>query len=78
MSTNLSLATGGFPRAIRFVLVNDRIPRTDEHCALCGGPFEKGFVRDLQTRLTFCDTQCRAGWPHKTTAVLKNRGRKAS
>jgi hypothetical protein len=78
MTTNLTFATGGAPRGIRFVLVNHRIPRMDEDCALCGGPFEKGYVRDPQTRLIFCDTQCLAGWPHTTTAVSKNRGRKAS
>jgi hypothetical protein len=40
-SENLSpfgtFATGGFPQGIRFVLVNNRVPRTDERCALCGG-----------------------------------------
>jgi hypothetical protein len=78
MSTNLTFATGGFPQGIRFVLVNNRIPRTDERCALCGGFIEKGYVRDSKTRLIYCDTQCFAGWAHITTAVSKNRGRKAS
>jgi hypothetical protein len=78
MSTNLTFGTGRFPRGIRFVLINERIPRTDEHCALCGGLFEKGYVRDPQTQLIFCDTQCFAGWAHITTPVSKNRGRKAS
>jgi hypothetical protein len=73
-----TFATGGFPQGIRFVLVNNRIPRTDEHCALCGGLIEKGYVRDSQTRLIYCDTQCFAGWTHITTPVSKNRGRKAS
>ena len=52
MSTDLIFATGGFPQAIRFVLVNNRVPHTDQHCALCGGLIEKGHVHDLQTRLT--------------------------
>jgi hypothetical protein len=77
MSTNLTFATCEFSRGIRFVLVNNRIPRTDEHCALCGGLIEKGYVRDSQTRLIYCDTQCFA-WAHKTTPVSKDRGRKAS
>jgi hypothetical protein len=42
VSANLSLATCGFPYATRFVLVNERVPRNDEHCALCGGTIEKG------------------------------------
>jgi hypothetical protein len=78
MSTNLTFATGGFPQGIRFVLVNNRIPRTDERCALCGGFIKKGYVRDSQTRLIYCDTQCFPGWAHEAAPVVKNRGRKAS
>ena len=61
MSADLTFATGRFPRAIWFVLVNNRVPRTDHHCGLCGGLLEKGYVRDSQTRLIYCDTQCFAG-----------------
>jgi hypothetical protein len=78
MSTDLSFATGRFPRAIRFVLVNNRVPRTDQHCALCGGLLEKGYVRDSQTQLIYCDTQCFGGWAYQAAPVVKNRGRKAS
>jgi len=78
MSTDLIFATGSFPRAIRFVLVNNRVPHTDQHCALCGGLIEKGYVRDSRTRLICCDTQCFAGWANQAARVVKNRGRKAS
>jgi hypothetical protein len=78
MSSNLSFAAGRFPQGIRFVLVNNRVPRTDEHCALCGGLIAKGYVRDSQTRLIYCDTQCFAGWAHEVAPVVKNRGRKVS
>jgi len=78
MSSDLTFATGRFPHAIRFVLVNNRVPRTDEHCALCGGPIEKGYVRDSQTRLVYCDTQCFGGWAHEAAPVVENRGRKVS
>jgi len=77
MSTDQKFATDRFPQAIRFVLVNNRVPRTGQHCALCGGLIEKGYVRDSQTRLIYCDTQCFAGWTHEA-APAKNRGRKAS
>jgi hypothetical protein len=76
MSSNLTLDR--FPHGIRFVLVNNRVPRADEHCALCGGLIEKGYVRDSQTRLIYCDTQCFSGWAHEAAPVVKNRGRKAS
>ena len=76
MDSYLTLATDRFPQAIRFILVNDRVPRTDQYCALCDGLIEKSYVRDSQTRLIYCDTQCFAGWP--AASVLKTRGRKAS
>jgi len=78
MSTDLTFATGRFLQAIRFVLVNDRVPRTVQHCALCGGLIEKGYVRDSRTRLIYCDTGCFAGWADEAPPVIKNRERKAS
>jgi len=75
MDTNLTLATGGFPQQTRFVLVNERMPRNDARCALCGGTIEKGYVRDFRTRLIYCDTQCFAGGAY---GFIKNRVRKVS
>ena len=78
MRTDLTLAAGRFPQAIRFVLVNNRPPRTDQHCALCGGLIEKGYVRDSRTRVICCGVQCFAGWAHNVASIAKNPGRKAS
>jgi hypothetical protein len=78
MSTNLTFAPCGFSRGIRFVLVNNRIPRTDERCALCGGLIEKSYVRDSQTRLIYCDTQCFAGGTYRGMPATKNYTRKVS
>ena len=78
MGTNLAFATSGSPQGIRFVLVNSLVPHTDESCALCGGFIKKGYVRDSQTRLIYCDKQCFAGAAHMATTVVKSRGRKAS
>jgi hypothetical protein len=75
MSSDLSFAIDRFP-SIRFVLVNNRIPRMDRHCALCGDFIEKGYVRDPRTRLIYCDAQCFAGWT--AASVVKTGGRKAS
>ena len=74
MNTNLTFPTGGFPQ-LTFVLVNERMPRNDAHCALCGGTIEKGYVRDFRTRLIYCDTQCFAGGAY---SVTKNHVRKVS
>ena len=78
MSTNPSFAADRLPYRPRFVLVNDRVPRTNEYCALCGGIVENGYVRDSQTRLIYCDPQCLAGASHVTKSLIKDRGRKAS
>jgi len=59
MSANLPFAISH--RRTRFIVVNDRLPRTDGCCAICGGILKKGYVRDSQTRLIYCDTQCFAG-----------------
>ena len=75
MYANLTFPTGGFLHRTRFVLVNDRIPRTNGHCALCGGTLENGYVRDFRTRLIYCDTHCFAGGIY---SVTKNHVRKVS
>lgn len=67
MSVKLNLATWGFPQATRFILVNDRMPLNEEHCALCGGTIEKGYVRDFKIGLIYCDTQCFAGGAYNFT-----------
>ena len=76
MGTYLPFATDRFPQAIRFVLVNNRIPRTAQQCALCGGLIEKGYVRDSRTRLIYCDAQYFVGWA--AASVVSTLGRKAS
>ena len=49
----------GLPgRGMRFVLVNERSPRADAHCAVCCTRIDRGYVRDPQTRLLYCDAQC--------------------
>jgi hypothetical protein len=78
MSTNPSFAADRLQYRTRFVLVNNRVPRTDEHCALCGEIVEKGYVRDSQTRLIYCDPQCFAGGSHMTKSFIKDRERKVS
>jgi len=74
MNTNLTFATGRSPQ-LTFVLVNERTPRNEVHCALCGGAIEKGYVRDFRTRLVYCDTQCFAGGEY---SVTMDRVRKVS
>ena len=78
MSTDLTFTSGRFPKVVRFIVVNNRVPCSDQHCALCGSLIDKGYVRDSKTRLIYCDTQCFDGWAHEAAPVVKNCGRKAS
>jgi hypothetical protein len=45
-------------RGMRFVLVNERSPRAEASCAVCCTRIDRGYVRDPQTRLLYCDAQC--------------------
>ena len=69
--------TGSSPRT-RFVLVNDRVPRTDANCALCCAKVERGYVRELQTRLVYCDAQCFTGHGKMAMTAIVNRARRVS
>jgi hypothetical protein len=78
MKTHSISATAGFAHQTRFVLVNDRVPRTGGKCALCGNIIEKGYVRDARTLLIYCDTQCLPGRSELTTPIINDCGRKVS
>jgi hypothetical protein len=66
------------PPRPRFVLVNERVPRTDANCALCCTKIERTYVRELQTRLVYCDARCFAGHGKKSMAGLWSRARRVS
>jgi hypothetical protein len=62
---------------MRFVLVRDRIPRSDAYCALCCSKIGATYTREIATRLFYCNPQCYAG--HVKVAVqvlLQNRSRR--
>jgi hypothetical protein len=67
-----------YPLQPRFVLVNDRVPRTDANCALCCSKIEGGYVREPHTRLVYCDVQCFGGHGKMATSVIVNRARRVS
>ena len=44
---------------MNFVLVNDRTPFRKSFCGLCCQPVgHDGYVRDIRTRLCYCNTKC--------------------
>lgn len=63
---------------IRFILVNDRAPRTDTTCALCSLKIKNEYVRAPWTGLIYCDAQCFAEYERMTSLALQNDARKVS
>jgi hypothetical protein len=50
---------------VKFVLVNNRTPRRQAFCAVCGEPLRENYLRAIATRLAYCDFRCYA-----TVAIL--------
>ncbi|HUL86589.1 MAG TPA: hypothetical protein VLU23_00205 [Pseudolabrys sp.] len=44
-----------------FLLVNGRTPNPPSFCALCGERIGENYLREISTRLSYCDHQCYAG-----------------
>jgi hypothetical protein len=61
MSTNPNFATSGLLCGTRFVLVNDRLPRTDQHCALCLFWRQVHNMRHVKLILPGFDDSCHSG-----------------
>jgi hypothetical protein len=48
-------------RHVRFVVVNGRTPVRQSFCALCCKQIsEGGYLRDIRTRLCYCEAECYA------------------
>ncbi len=43
---------------MKFVLVNHRIPNGDRLCNRCYRPLGQGYLRDVRTRIEYCDYNC--------------------
>jgi hypothetical protein len=55
-----------------FVLVNGRTPSPQSYCALCCEPIGESYLREIATRLSYCDHECYAGHCNGVTEALKN------
>ncbi len=44
--------------AMKFVVVNDRAPRTATVCAACARPLERGYLHDLSISRRYCGVEC--------------------
>jgi hypothetical protein len=43
---------------MKFVLVNQRIPRTRSACASCSQPLQRGYLHDLSSHSRYCGIEC--------------------
>ncbi|HEU0151482.1 MAG TPA: hypothetical protein VFR21_32040 [Bradyrhizobium sp.] len=43
---------------MRFILVNGRTPCRQSSCALCSKPIGTSYLREIATRLPYCDAYC--------------------
>ena len=43
---------------MRFILVNERVPRGSSACACCSQPFGKGYLRGVPSNRVYCSYQC--------------------
>jgi hypothetical protein len=60
---------------MRFVLVNGRTPCPRSFCELCCEPIGAGYLREIETRLPYCDDRCYADHCRKAVLVLDNHAR---
>jgi hypothetical protein len=60
---------------VKFVLVNGRTPRSQSFCALCCKPTGESYLRELTTRLSYCDHKCYAGNCKVADSALQKNAR---
>ena len=60
---------------MRFVLVNGRTPCPQSFCVLCCEPIGANYLREIGTRLPYCDHNCYADHCKKAVLVLENHAR---
>ena len=63
---------------MKFLLVNDRQPRNDAYCVLCCEPITESYVREVQTRLLYCDPRCFGGHVKMAVLAIEYKARQVS
>jgi len=60
---------------MNFILVNGRMPCKQSSCVLCGEPIGASYLREIGTRLFYCDQDCYADHCNSAVMALTNRTR---
>ena len=58
-------------RHMKFILVNGRAPCPQSSCAFCCEPIGSGYLRELSTRLSYCNQHCYFGHSELITPALE-------
>jgi hypothetical protein len=60
---------------MRFILVNGRTPCRQSVCALCCKPIGQSYLREIKTRLSYCDHDCYAYHCEGAVSALENHAK---
>jgi hypothetical protein len=60
---------------MRFILVNGRTPFRQSSCTLCHKSIGASYLREIETRLPYCDDQCYAEHCEGAVLAIENRAR---
>jgi hypothetical protein len=64
-------------RDMKYMIINDRTPNGPTFCALCCTAITRSYVREISTRLSYCNTQCYDGHVKVAVLALEHKGRVA-
>jgi hypothetical protein len=60
---------------MKFIVVNGRTPVPQSFCALCREPIAGSYLREIATRLSYCDHKCYVGHCEITVRALQYHAR---
>jgi hypothetical protein len=60
---------------VKFILVNGRTPGLESFCSLCCEPIGDSYLREIATRLSYCDHKCYVGHCKVRVLALQNYAR---
>jgi glucose dehydrogenase len=58
---------------MKFIVVNGRTPRPQSFCSLCCEPIGESYLREIATRLSYCDQRCYLNHGNAPVMALENR-----
>jgi len=63
---------------MRFILVNGRTPRPQSFCTMCNQPIGINYLREVGTRLFYCDPDCFTDHCESAIQLLESHARAVS